>query len=257
MVKNKFYSVRVGRKVGVYLTWDECKKQVDGFQGSIYRGFQTEKEAKLYLTGETISGNESKSNYNPDKGKFLKEFTYIFCDGSEIKQSNSLDKSGFGLCILRKDPKNSFIYGTKIGTETNNRAELKALLYGLNLIKNEKLEGNDFCIVTDSEYSLNSILKWSTTWIENGWINTKKLDVENQDLIKEILLVLDKIKEKKYNILFKHLMSHQKKPQNIKSYEYFLWFGNELSDVLAKSGLSTLPESIIKLDFPQIWDHLT
>ncbi|MFR7478166.1 MAG: viroplasmin family protein [Acutalibacteraceae bacterium] len=29
----KFYAVRAGRKTGVFLTWDECKKQVMGSRG--------------------------------------------------------------------------------------------------------------------------------------------------------------------------------------------------------------------------------
>jgi hypothetical protein len=28
MAKKKFYAVAVGRKVGIYDTWDECEKQV-------------------------------------------------------------------------------------------------------------------------------------------------------------------------------------------------------------------------------------
>lgn len=31
MAKGGFYAVANGRKVGVYGTWDECRKQVDGF----------------------------------------------------------------------------------------------------------------------------------------------------------------------------------------------------------------------------------
>ena len=32
MAKKKFYAVRQGRKTGMFLTWDECKKQVMGIQ---------------------------------------------------------------------------------------------------------------------------------------------------------------------------------------------------------------------------------
>jgi len=257
MPKKKFYAVRKGKKAGLYRTWDECKKQVTGFQGAIYQGFPTEKEARSYLKGEEPPLIKSKSVYNPDQGVFLKNFTYIFCDGSEIKQSSALDKSGFGISILRRDPKNSFIYATKIGTESNNRAELKALLYSLTLLDKGKLEGFNFCLVTDSEYSLNAVFKWSPAWIKNGWINTKGLDVENQDLIKSLLEILPKLKDKKYNLLFKHLMAHQKKPTNIKSYDYFLWFGNELADKLAKLGSTNIIRFDTKLDYPQIWDYQT
>ncbi len=46
MAKKKFYAVRQGRKTGMFLTWDECKKQVMGYPGAIYKSFGTEAEAK-------------------------------------------------------------------------------------------------------------------------------------------------------------------------------------------------------------------
>ena len=49
MPKKKFYAVRQGRKTGMFLTWDECKKQVMGYPGAIYKSFGTEAEAKEYL----------------------------------------------------------------------------------------------------------------------------------------------------------------------------------------------------------------
>lgn len=50
--KKKYYAVKHGRKVGVFTTWDECKKQVDGYSGAEYKSFPTEEEAKLYICGE-------------------------------------------------------------------------------------------------------------------------------------------------------------------------------------------------------------
>ena len=41
MAKKKFYAVQNGRVPGVYLTWDECKKQVDGYSGASYKSFPT------------------------------------------------------------------------------------------------------------------------------------------------------------------------------------------------------------------------
>ena len=37
----KFYAVKIGRKPGIYLTWDECKQQVDKFKGAVYKSFNT------------------------------------------------------------------------------------------------------------------------------------------------------------------------------------------------------------------------
>ena len=35
----KFYAVKKGRTPGVYLTWEDAKKQVDGYSGAEYKSF--------------------------------------------------------------------------------------------------------------------------------------------------------------------------------------------------------------------------
>ena len=44
--KNKFYVVWKGRTPGVYDSWDACKKEVDGFQGALYKGFPDQASAE-------------------------------------------------------------------------------------------------------------------------------------------------------------------------------------------------------------------
>lgn len=48
MAKKKYYAVKKGKTPGVYLTWEDCKVQVDGFPGAEYKGFATEEEAFAY-----------------------------------------------------------------------------------------------------------------------------------------------------------------------------------------------------------------
>lgn len=48
----KYYAVRQGHKVGIFTTWDECKKQVHGYSGAEYKSFPTEKQAQEWFTGE-------------------------------------------------------------------------------------------------------------------------------------------------------------------------------------------------------------
>ncbi|MDD3630472.1 MAG: RNase H1/viroplasmin domain-containing protein, partial [Bacteroidales bacterium] len=38
MSKNKFYVVWIGREQGIFDSWEECKKQIDGFAGAKYKG---------------------------------------------------------------------------------------------------------------------------------------------------------------------------------------------------------------------------
>lgn len=58
----KYYVVRNGRKNGIYRTWDECKAQVDGFSGAVYKSFKTEKEAQEFYSGGTQADSKSSSN---------------------------------------------------------------------------------------------------------------------------------------------------------------------------------------------------
>lgn len=48
MAKKKYYGVKVGKTPGVYLTWEECKSQVDGFSGAVYKSFPTLAEAEEF-----------------------------------------------------------------------------------------------------------------------------------------------------------------------------------------------------------------
>ncbi len=45
----KFYAVKEGHVPGIYYTWDECKKQVDGYSGAVYKGFGSREEALEFI----------------------------------------------------------------------------------------------------------------------------------------------------------------------------------------------------------------
>ena len=47
--KVKFYAVWQGREKGVFSSWDECKKQVEGFEGAQYKSFDSKTEAENAL----------------------------------------------------------------------------------------------------------------------------------------------------------------------------------------------------------------
>lgn len=48
-VAKKVYAVRKGRTTGIFMSWDDCKAQVDGFAGAEYKGFSDPAEAMAYL----------------------------------------------------------------------------------------------------------------------------------------------------------------------------------------------------------------
>lgn len=74
----KYYAVKAGRIPGIYNSWDECKKQTQGFSGAEFKSFVSEKEALEYL-------NQGNENAPRSKENFLSESTesYVaYVDGS-------------------------------------------------------------------------------------------------------------------------------------------------------------------------------
>ena len=44
-MKGKYYAVRKGRNTGILNTWEECKKQINGFKCAEYKSFTKYDEA--------------------------------------------------------------------------------------------------------------------------------------------------------------------------------------------------------------------
>ena len=61
----KVYAVRVGRKPGIYNTWDEAKAQVDGFKGPVFKGFTSMAEAEAFMKGD-VAATPNKITGNND-----------------------------------------------------------------------------------------------------------------------------------------------------------------------------------------------
>lgn len=59
--KGGYYAVQNGRQQGVYDSWDECKKQVSGYSGAVYKRFDTLSEARAFSNtaqSSRMRGNE-------------------------------------------------------------------------------------------------------------------------------------------------------------------------------------------------------
>ncbi len=72
---------------------------------------------------------------------------------------------------------------------TNNRMELQAAIAALSALK----EACDVRLHSDSAYLVNAFQQdWLSNWQRNGWLNSKKDPVENQDLWQELLTLTRK-----------------------------------------------------------------
>lgn len=90
MAKKKVYAVKKGRTPGIYMTWDDCKAQVDGFPGAEYKSFADPADAAAYLG---IAGGASAEERFP-------EGVRAYVDGSFDAAS---DRFSCGVVMVRTD----------------------------------------------------------------------------------------------------------------------------------------------------------
>jgi ribonuclease HI len=49
--RRRYYGVRVGRRPGVFDSWDEARASVGGYPGAVFRRFDTPAQARAYVAG--------------------------------------------------------------------------------------------------------------------------------------------------------------------------------------------------------------
>lgn len=77
----KFYAVKAGRKTGIFNSWEECKRQVDGYPSASYKSFKTAAEAAAYIG--LIPNQTAIANANNSPADFVTDNTAIaYVDGS-------------------------------------------------------------------------------------------------------------------------------------------------------------------------------
>lgn len=86
---SKFYAVRKGKKTGIFMTWDECKSQVQGYSAAEYKSFKTREEALEYLNNGVIKTNIEKNVAKEPLN------IYAFVDGSFNQSTGTYGYGGF------------------------------------------------------------------------------------------------------------------------------------------------------------------
>lgn len=159
--KNKFYAVRKGRQVGVYLTWAECQEQTVGFKGAEFLSTKTEEEAWKFINEGVKPVKKEK---DPNKGEIVDvlevtkelssnpEITTVYVDGSSLMANNpenelGYDRYSFGMVVVRN---NEIVHEANGEGTSRNAASLnnvagellgsmKAVLYAINVEKTKKV----------------------------------------------------------------------------------------------------------------------
>lgn len=113
----------------------------------------------------------------------------LYTDGGcKGNGTNANAPAGIG-CVLLIPEKEPIYLKQKLHFEpnTNNKAEVYAIIQGLNLLHKNFKFGYDFVpdeltIYSDSAYTINGITNWIEGWRANGWMTASKTPVKNKEL---------------------------------------------------------------------------
>lgn len=220
----KYYAVKRGKKEGIYTSWSECKKQVDGFSNAIYKSFSTYDEAKAFIGLK--SGNESLNNVKREQESDV--IAYI--DGSYDDGRKLFSYAG--IIFMKNNERIEFSIADSDETLIDFRnvaGEIKASMYAIDLA----LENNAKSI--DIYYDYAGIENWANkSWKANNFF-TKKY-VKYIEAVKfKIDIYFKKVKShsgNKYNdevdLLAKRAIDNYKKDSNtqVGSKKYDNMFSN-------------------------------
>ncbi|KAI9361402.1 hypothetical protein BD770DRAFT_470763 [Pilaira anomala] len=172
--KTCYYAVRYGRRPGVYTTWEECKKQIQGYPGASVSMCTTIEEAQAYLANfpDLVAEIPSPLNSLPA----TEDYT-IYVEGL---------KSGYyGVFWGDKHIRNSS-GSFKTGTISRQRA----IVHAINHAIHQSLDDDGLIrIVFNSRYVLQAMKKLNL-WVSNGWKQSNGSELKNRDVYERTLNLL-------------------------------------------------------------------
>lgn len=173
MAKKKYYTVWVGNTPGVYDSWDECQKQIKGFNGAKFKSFESKEEAEKAFDenysnhiGNKAEGQKPKVDPNSSEIEQNSLAVDAACSGNPGKMEYRGVYVGNGQQLFHFGP----IHGT------NNIGEFLAIVHGLAYLKQK---GWDIPIYTDS---VNALL-----WIKQKKCKTKLVRNEKTEKVWEMI----------------------------------------------------------------------
>lgn len=162
---------------------------------------------------------------------------HIFTDGACVDNGKRNAKGGFGVHFYSKRGSGLDISQPLLRTEpqTNNRGELRAIQAALDMIESRESEWSasydDYCIWSDSEYSIHCLTKWAPGWRRNGWKKSDGGLIQNVDLIKPVYEKLARMSK----VRLRHVRAHQRGREH-----EFPFDGNTEADRLARNSISKI-----------------
>jgi ribonuclease HI len=123
---------------------------------------------------------------------------FVYTDGACANNGSDNAIAGLGIYFGENDPKN--VSKKVVGKQTNNIAELQAIIDVFYIIKDDIDNDKKICIVSDSKYALSCVTEYGERQSINNW----QKDIPNKELVK---YGYELYKNQK-NIYFMHIKAH-------------------------------------------------
>lgn len=199
--KKKYYVVWHGVEPGIYNSWPKCQEQIKGFEGALYKSFDSEEEAEeayhsspYFYIKQRNSANQPKATQlqNPPSDRtdtvlplpLEVKAEALAVDAACSGNPGPMEYRG----VYLRTGQEVFRYGPVHGT--NNIGEFLAIVHGLALLKQK---GSAMTIYSDSR---NAML-----WVKNKKCKTK---LERTAKTEQLFQLIERaelwLKENTYNI---------------------------------------------------------
>ncbi len=168
--KKKYYVVWKVKNTGVFESWDDCKKQIQGFEGAQYKSFKTKESADKALKEspkDFIGKDVFESELSPEQ---------LLTIGKPIPESISVDAAYNGKEMEYKGvytkTKQELFKSQTFEDATNNIGEFLAIVHALGYLKKQKSSAP---VYSDSLTAMS--------WVKNKHAKTKLVTTKaNQSL---------------------------------------------------------------------------
>lgn len=215
-----YYAVAKGKQTGIYTTWAECKAQTHRVSKPVFKKFTTLDAANSFLAANGVHVADSSTttiqttlaeqptiytnftvrststpkvsiNHESVMGSTAEPITtpsnasishplWVYTDGACIHNGQSNARAGIGVYFGEGDTRNVSQRAT--GKQSNNTAEVQAVLVACQLIRHELQNGQHAVIYTDSQYVIGSATTWGQKHAREGWHK----DIPNKALVREL-----------------------------------------------------------------------
>jgi len=168
--------------------------------------FESKEDAEYYL------------KYGTKKNKNI---INVFTDGSCSNNGKKNAKAGIGVYFSENDPRN--ISKRIDGKQTNNTAELSAVIEVFHILKDNIENKNIINIYSDSEYVIKCSSSYGKKCEKKNW----KHDIPNKNLVKQLYELM----KNNQNVKLFHIKAHTGLDDHLSK-------GNEGADNLANQSIN-------------------